>query len=135
MALGGKGYAIRRNVKLNATIYFAKRSLASSACELPVCQKFSALFQLSSIDVKRAPMILFVVIFDLAADECRPTVFVNQRCVLHEKTFELKSSDLRFGVPVTISFPDEFIIFCTLKIEKPALLSPRVSDRGRHFPN
>jgi hypothetical protein len=26
-------------------------------------------------------MILFVVIFDLATDECRPTVFVNQRCV------------------------------------------------------
>jgi hypothetical protein len=56
-------------------------------------------------------MILFVVIFDLAAGECRPTVFVNQRCVFAWKTFELKSSDLRFGVPVTISFPDEFIIF------------------------
>jgi hypothetical protein len=26
-------------------------------------------------------------------------------------TFELKSSDLRFEVPVAISFPDEFIIF------------------------
>ena len=34
-----------------------------------------------AIDVKRAPMILFVIIFDLAADECRPAVFVNQRCV------------------------------------------------------
>jgi hypothetical protein len=52
-------------------------------------------------------MILFALIFALAADECRLTVFVNQRCVFAWRTFELKSSNLRFEVPVAFSFPDE----------------------------
>ena len=55
-------------------------------------------------------MILFVVIFDQARRPVRPTISLISFAFLHG-TVEVKKQRLTFGVPVSISFPNEFIIF------------------------
>jgi len=55
-------------------------------------------------------MILFVVIFEWPADQSGQQFSLVGVAFLHEKV-EVKKQRLTSGVPVSISFPNEFIIF------------------------